>query len=299
LLSHTRHKVLIDCLAAHAAPVAESEHFALYRRVGADGCAELAIVHRFAPEQVDNNVGYYVANELLPMLLAARGDDGRFAYSEQELFERSVGAIVRSIDANERRAWHRFYVNSLAALARAMREPAPAHDFVEPFGAIYARVAELLVGTTLLDAGTCFGFMPLLLAEQAPQLERIVGLDQNEALIGLASAYADYAGVERARFVRADLLAPEAARLGCYDSVAAIHLLEHLAPEQTWPAIANLWRLTRRRLIVAVPIEQTPDARFGHLQTFDPARLDELGRRLEIPYRSFEYHGGWLVVDRV
>ena len=74
----------------------------------------------FSPEQIDNNIGGYVADELLPLLARSRpasaaSADG-YAYSEQEIFERYVGAIVRSIDSNERRAWHRFYDNTLAAL---------------------------------------------------------------------------------------------------------------------------------------------------------------------------------------
>ena len=54
-------------------------------------------MHDFEPWQIDNNIGSYVANELLPLLAESRGPmaDG-YAYSKQEIFERYVGGIVRS-----------------------------------------------------------------------------------------------------------------------------------------------------------------------------------------------------------
>ncbi len=46
------------------------------------------------------------------------------------------------------------------------------------------------------------------------------------------------------------------------------------------------------------PLEEQPDARFGHRQVFDQARLSAIGAQLDGEYRYFEHHGGWLVVDR-
>jgi hypothetical protein len=71
-------------------------------------------------------------------------------------------------------------------------------------------------------------------------------------------------------------LAPLPAR---FDVVTALHLLEHLEPAQTEQAVANLWRLTARRLIVAVPLETVPDPRYGHRQVFDRDRLLAMGER--------------------
>ncbi len=60
----------------------------------------------------------------------------------------------------------------------------------------------------------------------------------------------------------------------------------------------HLWALTSRRLIVAVPLETEPDPRFGHRQVFDLERLVALARCAGGSCRTFEHHGGWLVVDR-
>ena len=80
--------------------------------------------------------------------------------------------------------------------------------------------------------------------------------------------------------------------------VTALHLLEHLEPAQTAQAVAHLWRLTARRLIIAVPLETVPDPRYGHQQVFDRDRLLAIGRTLGGHCDYFEYHGGWLVIDR-
>ncbi len=327
VLSPYRHQPLIECLAQRATLRATSTHFTLYAlepergtpapaepdRAGHPGSSEVVIVHTFAPASIDNNIGYYVANELLPLLNSNRQAD----------FEHLVGAIVRSNHRNEQEAWHLFYANSLAALQSAMAQPEAVPDFIWPFGAIYERAMSLVRGETLLDAGTCFGFFPLLVAEEAarrrgdeaarrrgdgnprtphpasahPPLRRIVGCDLDPALIKLAGSYAARQELEQVSFVVTDMLSADFARLGMFDTVTCLHVLEHLPPEQTVPALTSLWQRTRQRLIIGVPIEATPDPRFGHLQVFDRERLLELGRRLDADCQYIEFHGGWLVLS--
>jgi ubiquinone/menaquinone biosynthesis C-methylase UbiE len=281
---------------------------------------DIIVVHDFAPAEIDNNIGCYVANELLPLLAASRASkppDG-YAYAEQEVFERYVGSIVRSMDGNERRAWHLFYDNTLTALqgiglnqdSASSRESGAKQDFITDFGAIYRRVASLtaeLPHTTVLDVATCFGFLPLFLASrcnsevQGPS--SVVGCDLNPALVTLAGDYARQRQLTNVSFVRADILAGDidgelAPLWPVFDIVTAIHLLEHLEPEQTRRAVNNLWRVTRRRLIVAVPFETVPDPRFGHRQVFDREMLVALGQQTCGDCRYFEHHGGWIVLDR-
>jgi predicted SAM-dependent methyltransferase len=83
-----------------------------------------------------------------------------------------------------------------------------------------------------------------------------------------------------------------------FDVVTAIHLLEHLQPQQTETAIANLWKITGRRLIISVPLEEKPDKQFGHQQVFDQQRLSAIAQQLSTSYRYFENRGGWIVIDR-
>ena len=329
-LSRQRHGLLAQCLAERAEPVASSARFTVYRLddgrpAPAVGCDldDIILVHDFTPSEIDNNIARYVADELLPLLLAGApraGAHDDYGASDQEVFERFVGEIVRSMDGNERRAWHLFYDNTLAALDRAGRkeggtkdESDAPQDYIADFAAIYRRVGDLiaeLAPASLLDVATCFGFLPLLLASdtwsetrQRQQLHRIVGCDLNPALVSLAESYARQRKLTGVRFVEADILSVDANGQTfpepSFDVVTAVHLLEHLEPAQTVPAMDALWRLARRRLIVAVPVETVADTRFGHLQIFDRNRLSALGRRTAGAYHCFEDHGAWLVIDRV
>ncbi len=326
-LSRERHGLLADCLAARAEPVARSARFALYDLDrpdrGGSGSGDVVVVHDFAPSEIDNNIGGFVAYELMPLLasLPPSGAGNGYTLSAQETFERSVGAIVRSVDDNEQRAWHRFYDNTLRALDGAGTLSASAHgranlpeDFIATFAAIYDRAVEFIAGVapeTWLDAATCFGFLPFHLANggRGGTLAhrrlpcRIFACDVDTALVSLAQDYARHRQLDDVCFFRGDILASELTteRSGaptCFDVVTAIHVLEHLEPDQTAAAMAALWSCTTQRLIIAVPIEDTPDPRFGHRQVFDLSRLRALGNLVDGSAHAFEDRGAWLVIDR-
>ncbi|MCP5159424.1 MAG: class I SAM-dependent methyltransferase [Gammaproteobacteria bacterium] len=319
MLSRHRHALLIDGLEQRAVPLAASAHFQLYALTTATPTDELIIVHAFSAAQIDNNLGYTVVTELLPLLATQRQqfDSG---YSEQDEFERSVGDIVRSMSGNERCAWRLFYANTLNAtqISAGLGQPSglpneTASDFISLFGAIYRYALDLIAALpaaasppTVLDVATCFGFFPLLLARLSGAtrtLGDIAGCDVNPALMGFANDYARHAGLASIEFGVANLLADDLERElaplpARFDVVTALHLLEHLEFEQTEQAVAHLWRLTARRLIIAVPLEAMPDPRYGHRQVFDRDRLLALGRALGGRCEYFEYHGGWLMIDR-
>ena len=189
MLSRHRHALLVNGLEQQAAPLGASAHFQLYPLTATPLADEFIIIHEFSASQIDNNLGYYVVSELLPLLAAHRRrvDSG---YSEQDEFERSVGDIVRSMAGNERRAWRLFYANTLNATQNSAglgqppgRSDEAASDFISLFGAIYRYALELIEALpaaasppTVLDAATCFGFFPLLLARvRAATLGEIAG----------------------------------------------------------------------------------------------------------------------------
>jgi len=319
MLSRHRHALLVNGLEQRAAPLAAGGHFQLYALTATVPTDELIIVHDFSAAQIDNNLGYFVVSELLP-LLAAHRDRIDSGYSEQDEFERAVGDIVRSMAGNERRAWRLFYANTLNATQASAglgqppgRPDEAAGDFIGLFGAIYRHALDLIEALpaaaappSVLDVATCFGFFPLLLARvrnTTGALGDIAGCDLNPALMDFAADYARHSGLDQTRFGVADILADdieqELAPLPArFDVVTALHLLEHLESAQTERAIANLWRLTARRLMIAVPLETVPDPRYGHQQVFDRDRLLTIGRTLGGHCDYFEYHGGWLVIDR-
>jgi hypothetical protein len=84
---------------------------------------------------------------------------------------------------------------------------------------------------------------------------------------------------------------------GSADTVLAVHLLEHLGEDAGRDVLAEMLRLARRRIVIAVPYEETPNATWGHVRRFDAAALTDLGRWCDRPYTVVDHHGGWLVVD--
>ena len=82
------------------------------------------------------------------------------------------------------------------------------------------------------------------------------------------------------------------------DAVALLHVLEHVDESAAAALISEAVRIARRRVVVAVPYEETPSALFGHVRTIDVRQLDKLGAGSGWDYQVHEYHGGWLVLDR-
>ena len=232
---------------------------------------------------ISNELTDHIAAELAPLGLVPDGP----------AFERVFVDTVLAAHPDPVQAWNLFYGNTL----RRLRRPDPdGTGSAATFGRIYAHVMSLIRGTTVLDVGCCFGFLPLLAADRDPRL-RVIGTD----LVPSAVALADRIGRaqdSRARFVAADLLALPVADQAV-DTVLAVHILEHLEAEAAAQAMAQLCRVARHRVVIAVPLEAAPDPTFGHVQAFDLARLARLGAGQETwPATVYAADGGWLVLDR-
>jgi hypothetical protein len=83
-----------------------------------------------------------------------------------------------------------------------------------------------------------------------------------------------------------NVLDPRFHELGSFDTVVAVHLIEHLTDEQVTTAMANMFGVTTHRLIVAVPYDERTQHLYNHQQLFTPAKLRRLGEW------SVEYLGG-------
>ena len=235
------------------------------------------------PGGISNELADHIAAELTPLGLVPDGP----------AFEQIFVDAVLATHPDPMQAWTAFYGNTI----RRLRRPDPGGTgSLAAFARIYAHVLSLIRGTTVLDVGCCFGFLPLLAAERSPWL-RVIGADLVPATAALASRVCG-AQNGRTRFLAADMLAlPVAAE--AVDTVLAVHVLEHLPAAACRPALAQLRRVARRRVVIAVPFEQTPDPTFGHLQAFDLPRLASIG---DAPGWSRDVHaadGGWLVLDRI
>jgi SAM-dependent methyltransferase len=253
--------------------------------------------------EISNELADHIAAELVPLGLVPDG----------AAFERVFVAAVLASRPDPVQAWTAFYGNTLRRLRRA---DGAGTGSVATFGRIYAHASSLIRGTTVLDVGCCFGFLPLLAAEKDPRL-KIIGTDLVPSAAALAGRMSRSRG-SSARFAAADLLALPVGDQAV-DTVLAVHVLEHLPAEASGQALAQLRRVARRRVVIAVPLEDAPDPTFGHVQAFDLPRLARLGVVPPTPdcghtedrpdthgchdsqdwsRTVYAADGGWLVLDR-
>jgi len=237
------------------------------------------------PGGISNELADHIAAELVPLGLVR----------DISAFEQIFVDTVLAARPDPMQAWTAFYGNTMRRLRRPERDGTGS---VATFARIYAHALSLVRGTTVLDVGCCFGFLPLLAAEQDPRL-RVIGTDLVPATAALASRISRVHG-GRARFAAADLLALPVAD-EAVDTVLAVHVLEHLPAGASTRALAQLRRVARCRVVIAVPLEESPDPVFGHLQAFDLPSLAQVGGDPGTAGWSRAVHaadGGWLVLDR-
>lgn len=230
------------------------------------------LVHRFAPAEIDADLGRYFMQELKPLGLLAQPQD----YGD--IFAVVVGSLS---PADPQRTWHLFGTNTLRRyhhLLAMESEPSQSDSPIAVFSMLYRRVCELVVGTSLLDAGCSFGFLPLVVAERLPSLTNVVGVDIRTDPFPVARAIAAERHLANVQFTPADLLAGDFTSIGCFATVTALHVLEHFSEEAIYRVLAKLLKVTGQRLIIAVPYEPgEPEAAYGHEQLFTRSKLEALG----------------------
>ncbi|MEO8970941.1 MAG: class I SAM-dependent methyltransferase [Ktedonobacteraceae bacterium] len=275
----------------------ETPHFLIFTRSVAPS---LIVVHWFAPEEIDANIGDYFVQELKPLGIL----------TDAQNFGDLFGAILFSISPYDtRRALHLYGTNTLHQyqyLLNNAEDALPASQTtIYSFAKIYRRVCQLHVGQTFLDVGCSSGLLPLLVSERDSSLTQIVGVDIETGPFPIVSAIAEEQHLQNISFCQADVLANSFSTLGHFDTVVALHVLEHLTEADMYSALLNLLQVTSRRLIIAVPYEgETPEKVYGHVQLFNRAKLEAVGnwclQHLDSPGRITveDCAGGLLLVER-
>jgi SAM-dependent methyltransferase len=229
------------------------------------------LVHWFAPEDVDANVGYYCIEELKMFSLP----------TGPQQFSDFHGAIVLSLYPHDvQRALHLFGTNTLQryhSLITNENISSFTNSTLEAFGRLYRRVCDLLVGESFLDAGCSFGFLPLLVAERMPSLKQVLGIDVQTEPFSVAAAIAQERHLTNVRFAEADLFSEDIKKLGNFDTVTALHVIEHFTEPDMYQVLSRLLEITSRRLILAVPFEESPAVVHGHQQVFSHSKLKAVG----------------------
>lgn len=236
----------------------------------------LTIEHDLTPDELSDELAVLLTEELGDRL---RG---------RPEFEQVFTGVVRSTVEGAVAAWLRFYRNSTVALEDGRTAFAPIHH----------RAAELATGRQVIDLGSCFGFFPLRLQRMGFQ---VTATDLSVPTMNLLTQ------VSRRLDREVATLACDAAHVplpdGAADTVTALHLLEHLDTHTGERVLCEALRLARRRVVVAVPFEDAPQACYGHIRRFDVAELSRLGESLcaanpGVCATVTEHHGGWLLLDR-
>jgi 2-polyprenyl-3-methyl-5-hydroxy-6-metoxy-1,4-benzoquinol methylase len=277
--------------------VSETAHFVVGRKPSSP---HFVLLHRFEQTTIDADLICVVEQEL-----------SRFSFiSSAREFGATLFAILASTfpsPRDQQAIWRRFCVNSFEKLRDQVAHPLPAlHavSYIAPFAAIYRRIFELHPAQSLLDVGCSFGFFPVLAAEQMPNA-RIVGCDISQEALRFSTDLACAYGIRRITFTQQDVLDESLGKLGPFDTVTALHVLEHLAEAQLPLAFRHLLDVTRHRLIIAVPYEEEATRAYGHEQVFTREKLERWGQWCveaiggAARYWCEEVAGGLLVIDRL
>ncbi len=285
-------------LAAKSYQVSETTHFVICHQPLTN---KFILMHLFRPAETDADLIRFIENEL--------------ATSGIIPFEREFGSTLFAVLAsmhhtprNQQAIWLQFCLNSLNSLRDQIACPLPNNpaqvSYITPFAAIYRRIFELVTGESLLDVGCSFGFFPVLVSERAPNMS-ITACDISADAIGFSSSLASTTKAQNIAFMRKDVMSEDFLQLGKFDTVTAIHLLEHLKEEDMPTALDHLLQVTRKRLLIAVPYEEQAHEVYGHEQIFTPEKLrqwgtwcvESLGSKRN--YWCEELMGGLLIVERL
>lgn len=252
----------------------------------ASGGRQVRVDHVLGPHEIDDDVAGLVATELF----------GAGWLRGVGLFERVFTGVVRSMHPDPLASWDLFYGNTLAQLDRC-RDTSPGsggsgHGTIAEYAPVYAHAEGLLAPGSVLEVGCCFGFLPLRLAASG---RTVTASDVAPGTVRLLGE------VARRRGVRLDTVVADAAHHPgadrSVDTVLVLHLLEHVDAEHGQRILAEALRLARRRVVVAVPLEDVAEETWGHVRTISLDDLRAWGAATGHPHDVHELHGGWLVVD--
>ena len=227
---------------------------------------------------------------------------GRYGAPPGDLlaFEAAFTALVEAAHPDRDRAWDLFYDATVERVEHAWADPGGDGGVlgcgtVATFSRIWQHATGLVRGTSVLDVGTCFGFLPLAWARRpgAPALLAADLVPGTAALVARqARRLAPGLGVVCADGTRLPV------RSRSVGTVLLLHVLEHVPPPDSRRLLDEALRVAQHRVVVAVPVEDRPDPVFGHVQVFDLAALAALGRRTGWTVSLADTDGAWLVLDR-
>jgi SAM-dependent methyltransferase len=251
--------------------IQETPHFFYCTR---EKAPSTILVHWFALDDLHTNISRHLVEEMRPFGLIPNNK------SQGEIM---TGIVGTAYPGDIRRAWRYFGANTLQRLIALVSTAAPEVPFdwgtLEATATLYQRVFELCAGKWFLDAGCNSGFFALLLAERRPFIKEVIGVDIDQEIFRVAQELAITRNLPNVRYVQTDLLSEDdVCALGLFDTVTALHVLEHFSEAEMYRVLNNLLQVTMHHLILAVPYEEEPTAAYDHRQCFSHTKLEQVGR---------------------
>jgi len=249
----------------------ETAHFLLLTR---ETEPKTILVHWFTPEELNADIKHFLMYELQPSGLLKQPSD----------FGKLVSGIIGSFFSKDAHAaWHEYGAKTLQRflLFLSTAHTPTVFNFYATIGVfanLYQRVLELCVGESFLDAGCESGMLALLVAERIPFMTNVRGVDIQSDMLTIAKELAEEWHLTQVQFAQADLLNKDFSSVGQFDTVAALHVIEHFTQTDMYRVLANLVKVTTKRLILAVPYEKEPETIYEHKQVFTRATLEAVGQ---------------------
>jgi Methyltransferase domain len=194
------------------------------------------VIHKFSETTADEDLPSLLVDELGPVGVIT---------SEQE-FGKALFAVVAStspaslncaecgqLHLDNPAIWHHYCINTLRRLRleSCNNGSTSSASQVSQFAMIYKKVAEHRVGSTLLDVGSNLGLLPILIAERHSDA-MITGCDNRSDIMRQAVDLASRLDVGHVKFEVRDVLRSQFRSIGRFDTVTAIHLLEHFTNDE-------------------------------------------------------------------
>ena len=240
--------------------------------------ALLTVEHDLSPDELCDELAVLLAEQLV--------DTG--ALHGQYEFELVFTGVVRTTVDGAVPSWLRFYRNSLRMLETGVTAFAPIHQ----------RAAALARGRRLVDLGSCFGFFPLRMSA--------LGIDVTATdLSGPTMELLDRVSDRCAGRCRRSAPTREGAVAG-----PGRRHRDGRAPDRA-PDPGCRRRCARRGAAARAPpgggrcpVRGRTARVYGHIQRFDIVALRAWPSRLRQRHPGLragvhEYHGGWLILDRL
>lgn len=249
----------------------ETPHFLLFTR---SDTPSTILVHGFGPEEMNADIKHYLIYELKPLGLLTQ--PARFG----EILSGIVGSFFPEHAAA---AWHGYGAKTLQRflLFLSTARTAQVFDYYATIGSFanrYQRVCELCVGESFLDVGSESGMLPLIIAERMPFMQQVLGIDIHMDMLKIAGELAEERHLPQVHFLQADVLSHTFHEVGQFDTVIALHVIEHFTETEMYYALTNLLYATKYRLILAVPYEKEAETVYEHRQVFTREKLETVGQ---------------------